>query len=87
MAVKSVSLLFSSLLLSNAAVIPTEYLRDSYQGDIPRDYSRVTSRDVSSTDYDFVIVGAGIAGLVIGSRLSEDLNGIQTTLDSRRKMD
>jgi hypothetical protein len=86
MAVKRVSLLFTSLLLSNAAVIPTEYLKDTYQGDVPRDYSRVTSRDVSSTDYDFVIVGAGIAGLVIGSRLSEDLNGIKTIPDVRSKV-
>ena len=86
MAVKRVSLLFTSLLLSNAAVIPTDYLRDSYQGDVPRDYSRVTSRDVSSTDYDFVIVGAGIAGLVIGSRLSEDLNGFTAVPDSRSKI-
>lgn len=39
-------------------------------------HAKAVSQEIaSSTNYDFVIAGGGIAGLTVADRLTEDLNG------------
>ncbi|KAI1504046.1 hypothetical protein F5X99DRAFT_68356 [Biscogniauxia marginata] len=58
---RSVLALLAGLLLSEARVAPL------YS-------SRVSSRVANSTNYDFVIAGGGISGLIVADRLTEDPN-------------
>lgn len=44
--------------------------------------SRGIVTDVTKKSYDFVVVGGGLAGLVLGARLSEDANHTVLVLES-----
>jgi hypothetical protein len=47
---------------------------------LPRHATLVSRQNASTTHYDFVIAGGGISGLTVADRLTEDPNGMPTSL-------
>ena len=64
---------FGGLLVSLLIACPS--LIEATPVRVPRHATVVDSRSVAASNYTFVIAGAGIAGLTLADRLTEDPNG------------